>query len=223
MRDLRRSVLAVVAVVLCAAPAAASSHQRDGDGAPRVTPAGPGLLAATWLVELQTPADSALRGGCVQVRRNVVLPLLGADSVATCTIPVGTSVLIAAGSECSNVEEPPFYGADYPAQLRCAIAADREWTALSISIDGADPVNLLRRRYEAVSRQQSVTLPEGNILGVAAGPATFTAHGWQVLVRNLRPGTHTIVADAVVAGEPVTATLTINVVGRDHDDDEHPR
>jgi hypothetical protein len=59
-----------------------------------------------------------------------------------------------------------------------------------------------------------VQLPAENILGVPAQTVTFTGHAWSALVRNLRPGRHTIVGEAVVDGERFVETPIIDVVPR---------
>jgi hypothetical protein len=43
---------------------------------------------------------------------------------------------------------------------------------------------------------------------------TLTAYGWVALVRDLRPGRHTIVSEALYAGERWTDTREIIVVRR---------
>jgi hypothetical protein len=49
---------------------------------------------------------------------------------------------------------------------------------------------------------------------VPAQTVTLTAGGWVVLIRELRPGRHTLVAEAVYAGEQWTNTLVVTVVRR---------
>jgi hypothetical protein len=228
MRQLRWAILAVVAGALCAAPVAAA-HDHTERGAV-VAPAdkvagltGGELLGEAWVQLLSHPANT-FAGSCTPVVRKVVSPEPDADGNSSCTIKKGTSLFIPVGSDCSNVEPDPFFGADEAAQRECAIAADEFFVAISIAVDGGEPVDIRNPRFELISPQRSVVLPEDNYLGVPAGPATFVAHGWAGLVKNLRPGEHTItvvVADS--EGGTFTGTISVEVVrrGHCHGDDGH--
>jgi hypothetical protein len=103
------------------------------------------------------------------------------------------------------------------------VAADEFFVAISIAVDGGEPVDIRNPRFELLSPQRTVQLPEDNLLGVPAGPATFVAHGWAALVKKLRPGDHTITV-VVTNSEGVTTTGTVFVEvvrrGHDHGDDE---
>jgi len=44
-----------------------------------------------------------------------------------CTVEQGTALTLGFGTACSNVEEPPSYGADEAAQRACALAATRRF------------------------------------------------------------------------------------------------
>jgi hypothetical protein len=221
MRHLRWAVLAVLAVGLCAAPVAAAHDHRDGGAV--VAPAhkvagltGGELLGEAWVQLLSHPANT-FAGSCVPVVRKVVSPEPDAEANSSCTITKGTSLFIPVGSDCSNVEPDPFFGADEAAQRECAIAADEFFVAFSIAVDGGEPVDIRKPRFELISPQRSVVLPEDNYLGVEAGPATFVAHAWAGLVKNLRVGEHTItvvVSDS--EGGTITGTISIEVVGRGH-------
>jgi hypothetical protein len=221
MKHLRWAVLAVLAVGLCAAPVA-TAHDHKGGGAV-VAPAhkvagltGGELLGEAWVQLLSHPANT-FAGSCTPVVRRVVSPEPDANANSSCTIEKGTSLFIPVGSDCSNVEPDPFFGADEAAQRECAIAADEFFVAISIAVDGGEPVDIRKPRFELISPQRSVELPEDNYLGVPAGPATFVAHGWAGLVKKLRLGEHTItvvVADS--EGGTTTGTISIEVVRRGH-------
>jgi hypothetical protein len=227
MRHLRFVVLAVVAVALCAAPVAVA-HPPHGDGGAVVTPAhkvaglsGDELLGEAWVQLLSVPAGT-FAGSCTPVTHKVVSPEPDADGNASCTIKKGTSLFIPVGSDCSNVEPEPFFGADEEAQRECAVAVDEFFVAISIAVDGGEPLDIRNPRFELLSPQRSVVLPEDNFLGVPAGPATFVAHGWAALVKKLRPGEHTITV-VVTDSEGVTTTgnIFVEVVSRGHNHDDH--
>ena len=172
------------------------------------------LLGAKWVQVLELPADTPL--GCDFVGKNGKVSLFAVDE--TCTVKPGTPVYMAPGTECSNVEDDPFFGADEAAQRECAIAFDHDFfVAITASVDGAAPVDVRTPRFEDVSPQMSVDLPLDNLLGVPAGPATFVAHGWAILVRGLTPGEHVItLVTEDVDGLIFEAVFTIDVVPRGH-------
>jgi hypothetical protein len=224
MRHLRFAVLAVVAVALCAAPVAVA-HPPHNDGGAVVAPVhkvagltGGELLGEAWAQILSHPADT-FSGSCMPLGRNgkVVSPEPGPDFTATCTVKRGTSLFFWFGSECSNVEEPPFFGADEAEQRACAVAADVPFfEEAHLTVDGGEPVDILNPRFELFSPQRTVDLPADNNLGVEPQTATFTAHGWGALVRKLRPGQHTITVEVATADEDTTFTVTVNVVRGHH-------
>jgi hypothetical protein len=176
------------------------------------------LLADNWVTDLSNPAGT-FAGGCMLLGNGdkVVFPAIDENLAAACTVKPGTPVFIAPGSECSDVEDPPFFGATAAEQRACAIAVDREYfLSTTVSVDGGEPIELVTRRYELVSPQTTVDLAPDNSLGVPPQTATFVAHGWGALIRGLRPGTHTITADVVTTDGEATVVFTIAVVPPGH-------
>ena len=111
----------------------------------------------------------------------------------TCTAPAGTKLQVyGASSACSNVEPPPFYGADEAAQRQCAAAADERNASIQVSIDGSPTIELLSPQFEVFTPQLHVQLPPNNILEIDAQPATLTAHGWVAELIGLQPGLHRV-------------------------------
>jgi hypothetical protein len=222
MRHLRYVVVAIVAVALCAAPVALAKKNENKGGGAVIAPvhqvngqSGTELLGEYWGELLSNPIGT-FSGSCIPLgnKGKVLAPEPDEDFTASCTVKPGTTLLFAFGSECSNVEEDPFFGETEAEQLACAIAFDEEFfVAASITVDDGNPVDILNSRFELFSRQRSVVLPEDNILDADAGPATFTAHGWGAIVRGLRPGQHTVeVVVTDVEGFTATFTASINVV-----------
>jgi hypothetical protein len=222
MRHLRFTVLAVLVLALCAAPVAVAKKNASKGGGAVIAPvhrvagqSGSELFGEYWAELLSNPVGT-FSGSCIPLgnKGKVLAPEPDEDFTASCTIKPGTTLLFAFGSECSNVEEPPFFGETEAEQRECAIAFDEEFfVAASITVDDGQPVDILNPRFELVSRQRTVDLPEDNFLGVPAGPATFTAHGWGAIVKGLPPGEHTIeVVVEDVDGFVATLTATINVV-----------
>ena len=154
---------------------------------------------------------------CLNVGHKVISAVHGGP----CTVTQGTAIPIGFGSSSSSAEDP--FPQDEAAQRAVALAADQGLTQIQVTVDEDDPVNTRRSQFEIFSPQRTVQLPEDNILDnpeegidVPSQTVTLTAHAWSGLVRNLRPGHHTIVADVVWDGERRTFTYVIDVVPR-HD------
>ena len=176
------------------------------------------LLGQSWATEFESP-PGAFVGECIPLGKNgkVVFPLPDENLSAFCTVKPGTSVFIAPSSECSNIEDPPFFGADAAAQRACALAFDEEFfVSATISVDGGRAVDLLTPRFELFSPQMTVELPPDNVFGVPPQTVTLAAHGWGAIVRGLPPGEHVIAIDVETSEDVTTALLTIDVVPPGH-------
>ncbi|MET0684351.1 MAG: hypothetical protein ABW060_03495 [Solirubrobacteraceae bacterium] len=206
---LRHTVLTACAIALLAAPAATARNSQPDPPGPVLAPAGGKLLGEAWARGLASPLPDPYAGTCAPVARGgtVVAGHFGDDGTATCSIARHTSVLLFWGFFCSDVFEGVSGEA---AQRECAIAGDQTVQAINVSIDGARTVNIRRPRYEALSPQRTVQLGDGS------GPITFVAHGWATLIRNLRPGEHTIDVEVVDAAYQFNATLFVTVSRRAH-------
>jgi hypothetical protein len=221
MRHLRCAVLAIVAVALCAAPVAVAKKNANKGGGAVVAPvrsvaglSGGELFGEAWAKLLSNPVGT-FSGSCMPLghKGKVLAPEPGEDFTATCTVKPGTPLFFWFGSECSNVEEPPFFGETAAEQRECAVAADEFFVSATITVDDGPTVGFLNSRFELISPQRTVQLPPDNFLGVDPQPATFVAHGWGALVRGLRPGEHTITVTVTDVDEfTATFTATINVV-----------
>jgi hypothetical protein len=136
------------------------------------------------------------------------------NETTTCTVDTRTQLVIfGLGSACSDVEPPPFFGADEAAQRACAIAFDQAFvTELRVTVDGRTPVDFRTERFEVISPQLTAEVPPDSPFGLPAGPATLVAHAWMAEIRKLRPGQHTISVDAVTTDFAITSTFILNVV-----------
>jgi hypothetical protein len=213
MRQLRYALLAAVAVALCTAPLAGAGQPRgDGRGAV-VTPA-----QARWLGEFEAqiyslPASENPWVGngnpCMTVGHKVLQEIGG-----PCTMEEGWVFTLGYGSGWSNVEDP--FPETEAQQCAVAQAQDAVFVDIHVVVDGGRPVDIYSPRFEHCTPQRTVLVPADNILDVP-GPvvATVTGHGWGAAVRNLRPGRHTIVADATLAdGSHWTVPHTVIIVPR---------
>jgi hypothetical protein len=155
------------------------------------------LLAEWWVKVLEQPLGQnpfeGLGESCLTLghKGGVLAPVTGPT---TCTVKTGTAVLlIGFTSECSDVEPPPFFAEGEQAQQACAEETNQgRAEATLVTIDGGTPVNLQTDRFELVSPQTTVDLPENNIFLVPAQEATFAAHAWAAVIRGLPPGQHVI-------------------------------
>ena len=160
--------------------------------------------------------DPAVFGTCISLgpKGKVIAPIADFELKVSCTVKPGTPLYFFFGSECSDVEEPPYFGADEEAQRACALAFDEEFfVAASLVLDGGEPVNTLAPRFEVFSPQMTVELPPDNILGVPPQTATSWRTGGRACCSGLRPGEHTILLTVTdVDGFTTTAEVTIDVV-----------
>ena len=219
MKWLRRTALSLLAIALCAAPAQAMAAPKKGPVAEPVTHkvggmTGSELLGEGWFQELRVPFGT-LSGGCFPLGRQgkVLASEPDENFEVNCTIKPGTPVFFFFGSDCSDVEEPPFFGATEAEQAECATFVDHDFfVSATIQVDNGPVVDFLNPRFELLSPQRSVVLPEDNFLGVDPGPATFVAHGWGAIVR-LKPGQHTVIIKVTDVDDfTTTAVATFNVV-----------
>ena len=220
MKHLRWTLLLAAALAVCNVPVATAKPPGGAVISPVHSVAGLSageVLGQSWAQQLEASADAFL-GGCdfVGKKGKVAVPVVDENFTSSCTVKPGTPVYVFPGSECSNVEEDPFFGETETEQQECAIAFDHEFfVSATVSVDGAAPVDIRTPRFEDVSPQMAVDLPEDNLLGAPAGPATFAAHAWAFLVRGLTPGEHVItVVTEDVDGFVTEAPLTISVVPR---------
>ena len=216
---MRRNALAgaVCAVLALVLVPAAAAHDRS----PFVkAPVSAFLLADWWEVGLESPVSKSPFTGtadpCVMLNRHVLGPVFaGPEPVLTmdCTVPRNTFILaVTFTSECSDAEDPPFFGATPRARRECAIAANSGITENTVTIDGKE-YDVSRYRYQTPDRR--VRLPEDDLFGVDATSLRFGADGWAPLIEPLKPGRHVI--EIVTSGEfpgsegPVTLTGILNL------------
>jgi hypothetical protein len=220
----RHTVLAALAVALCAAPVAAAHDPHKGRGSAVITPSKGKFLGEGWAQIYSLPlSENPFAGNgnpCLRVGHKVIEAAGGGP----CTIKQGTAIMLGFGSSWSNVEYP--FPKDEAAQRAVALAADQGLSDIHVTVDEDDAVDIRRPRFEVFSPQRTVQLPEDNILDtpeldLPAQTVTLTAHAWSALVRNLRPGPHIIVAKATWDGETFAVSHDITVVRRSHRADDN--
>ena len=142
----------------------------------------------------------------------------------SCTIEQGTTFTLGFGTAWSSAEDP--FPQTKAEQLALAIASDREnVVGMTVTVDGGDPVQIRVPRFELVSPQRTVLLPEDNLLDnpeegidVPAQTVTLTAHAWGAAIRKLSVGEHNVVGDVLFAnGEHGIRPHPLTVVPRHHE------
>jgi hypothetical protein len=230
MSHLRRFVLAALAVALCAAPIA-GAHTPSKDGGRIVTPdhtfgglSGGEAMGLSWVRVYSLPeAENPLFGNgeqCVRLgRQRRVLKIYGPE----CTVPQGTAVLINGfANTCSDAEPPPGFATGKAAQRKCAKEFPLPFLgSIHLTLDGGEPVDIHKRRYEIFSPQMKVQVPEDHPFATP-GAHTLTAWGWQAWVTKLSPGRHTIRTELTFTdgSEPNEDTAVINVLRHHHQGDD---
>jgi hypothetical protein len=113
------------------------------------------------------------------------------SAVREIEIPAGTALLFPIiNAECSTVESDPWFGSNESELRECVEGHISSYSNLSLEIDGESVSNL--DQFNVISPLVSMNLPEGNILGVPAGPVQFVSGGIYVLIPPLSVGEHTI-------------------------------
>jgi hypothetical protein len=134
----------------------------------------------------------------------------------SCVVPEGAYIFVPLlGSECSTVEQPPFFGRD-EAELRvCASnAVDMaegafDMTAMQLTVDGETLVGL--SSYRAATPRFALWLPEDNLLGSEQRVADSVADGYQVMLSPLSEGEHELMI-SIPGPEPITITYRLTIV-----------
>lgn len=129
------------------------------------------------------------------------------SAVITCQVPAGMAIYLpVAGSECSTVEPPPYFGRTEEEMRACAIASTDEIDAasLSVTINGQEVPDLASHRV--TSPLFSFNFAPDNIFGAPAGVAYSVADGYDLILEPLTAGEYAISAAAtLIDGSVLTA------------------
>jgi hypothetical protein len=226
MRVVPRIVVAVLALMMFAAPVAVADEGKvGGDRRPSVVPAGRvagdtgSRLLGDWFVQnLSRPADASPFGGAANLcldlghRGKVLSPAGGIQDATgliemTCTVKVGRPVvLVMTSADCSTAEAPPFFGASAREQRACAVGFlnSLDIRSINVSVDGGRPVDIHQRRFFEVSPQRRVVFPENAVFDATPGPATFVAAAWIAEIRGMKRGNHTVNGTMTLVSEGQT-------------------
>lgn len=128
----------------------------------------------------------------------------GGPVTRSCTIPDGKSILIPLiNNECSYLEFPAYKTT--PELEKCAKDFVDKVSNLQLSIDGVTVPDLTMYRFK--SGLYNFTMPQDNVLGLAAGTTDSIADGYWVMLKPLNKGTHEI----KFGGSVVDVSTTSNI------------
>lgn len=196
MRRFRASVLLATVLVLAAAPIAQAAKPATRGFLPlSAHPHGYSLteLATAWNVwAFGTAEDNPLLAvRCEQSPidpRIWFLPVsLGGEWENTCDVPQGAFLLMnPGGSECSNVEPEPFFGADEADLLACVNETFELLTYVEVTFNGKTVTDL----DDYIVTTPLTHLPANNLL--SPDPALSRDKGYFMVIHPLSRGTHTL-------------------------------
>jgi hypothetical protein len=197
MRQLRRAILASAVLAIMLAPvASAAPPALKGVVPPTAHPRGHDMaaLAGAWDVwGFGAPADDSplLEVRCEQSPIDPkiwFLPVsLGGEWENTCDVPQGAWLLLTAGgTECSNLEPEPYFGADAADLVACAEETFPLLSYIEMTVEGVTTTKLDR----FILTSDVVELPENNLLSPDAGISIMK--GYFFMIHPLSRGTHTL-------------------------------
>ncbi len=113
--------------------------------------------------------------------------------VHKCDVKKGTSILFPIlNAECSNVEPEPFFGATEDDQRECANDFIDATDELFLKIDGHEVPNPEQYRIDSPAGGFDFNAVENNPFGIPVGDGHAVSDGFWILLKNLKPGKHTI-------------------------------
>lgn len=128
----------------------------------------------------------------------------GGPVTRNCTIPDGKSILIPLiNNECSYLEFPAYK--TQPELEKCSTDFVDKVSNLQLSIDGVNVPDLTKYRFK--SGLYNFTMPQDNVLGLAAGTTDSIAEGYWVMLKPLTKGTH----ELKFGGSVVDVSTTSNI------------
>ena len=133
---------------------------------------------------------------------------LGGEWESTCDVPRGTFLVLTPGGwECSSLEPEPWFGADYAELLDCVNEGFDLLNYAEVTVNGVTTSDL----DQYVVTTELDTLPADNLLSPDSG--LTLDKGYYMVLRPMRPGTHTVLAYDEFESIDFQAaiTFTINV------------
>ncbi len=127
-----------------------------------------------------------------------------------CTAPEGTAIFVsAAGSGCTTVEPPPFFGSDEQELRACAEREFAGFTDLEITING-EPVPDLAS-YQVSTPLFTMNFGEDNFYGIDPVVANSIGATQAIIIAPPPPGEYEIVASGSYPADDVTFSTTVRL------------
>ena len=127
-----------------------------------------------------------------------------------CTAPEGTAIFVsAAGSGCTTVEPPPFFGSDEEELRSCAEEGFAGFTDLEITING-EPVPDLAS-YQVTTPMFTMNFGEGNFYGLDPVVAQSVATSQSIIIAPPPPGEYEIVTTGSYPADDVEFSVTVRL------------
>lgn len=213
-------VIAVVVVLLVSGAFIIRNQGRDNPGILPPESSIQGFTYGEWLAKwweyaLILPAEqNPLLGGescAIEDHGNVGLLVANStlDVPIKCEVPAGKMLFVEVlGAECSDIEEPPFYGGTEEELRVCAQGfVPQDLVAI---IDGKEVKDLAR--YIFVSPLYEFTNPEDNILEVPCGTVGRSiGSGAYLMLSPLNIGKHTVYLKGTYPDLEYTAEKTLEI------------
>ncbi len=124
----------------------------------------------------------------------------------------GTAIYVfVAGTTCSTVEPPPYFGRNEDELRACASAGMDEITDFQATVNGQDVTDL--EAYRTTSPMFTITFPKDNISGIEAGVAQAVSEAFSLIVAPPPPGEYEITVSVTSPGnsQPIGGTITVIV------------
>ena len=175
-----------------------------------------------WVVSINTATDpdpfsNEEQAGCdIGLQDNGKLFLVGTFKDVTkfpptgfpvheCKIKEGTSILFPiVNTECSNIEDPPFFGATEDDRRECANDFIDEASDLQVNIDGIDVQHLEKYRIDSPAGGFEFNPVVNNPVDIPSdrGVGKSVSDGYWILLKDLKPGKHTITFSSAIDFNP---------------------
>jgi Pectinacetylesterase len=129
----------------------------------------------------------------------------------TCVVAAGTAIYVnVAGTECSTVEPPPFFGRTEAELRACATETLNRATDYQARVDGQDVADL--DAYRTESPLFTLTFADDNTFGVEPGVAQSVSEAYSFIIAPLPPGEYEIAVSTMFAGAPAPFATTATVI-----------
>jgi hypothetical protein len=129
----------------------------------------------------------------------------------TCVVAEGTAIyVLVAGTTCSTVEPPPYFGSTEDELRACASAGTDEITDFEARVNGhevADP-----DAYRTTSPMFTITFPENNIVGIDPGVGQVVSEAISFIIAPPPPGEYEIDVSVTLPGNPEPVGVTTTVI-----------